>query len=1050
MINLLVEVSPVDANGSTVVLRIASQNATKDGLQFGDGHRWLPLIRKQPARDISWSSEGEVQETSISWEPVVFNMAAVFGNDDWPNLYNFQGAPCRMWRGNMGDPFSSYTKIYEGTAGAVSRKGLTGELPLLGTDFALDRYILTRAYAGTDAAGGMEGQSSLRGILKPFAAGDCLNVEPVKVDPINLIFQYHGYGPTKAVDAVYENALTLGPPSAVASTFAELKALNLKQGQWATAPALGAFRLGAQPVGKITADVRGALASDGRYPTTVGGVMTLIIQRVGQSASTIASSLANRSEAWPIYLNDQSTVAEELRKALLGCGCASVPTADGQFAAVDYFDLGAPLVLDASQSNGPIIRDYSQLAVAPPVYRVVVSGERCWSVHSEQEISQAVAIISADAEAAAAAAEAARDQAAQAQADADVQKRRIDEILADGLLTRDEKAQQIARYDSESAQFDELYTRASAFDIADERSVLAATWNALTSYLNDLSPGFRNLDESTPIDGRYDTNWREYELAKIILLRAMSGSAATTAAWGGVAGRPTTLAQLDADAGTKLDETKTAADEAVKNANEAKDNANGIRTQLPDLVGPLLQVPIDNLSALHLTGSTAIVKASKALADKNAVAITELGTRIDESGAVVAEQITQLTSRVEKGEGTAEAGFLEVNRTIADTKQALAEQVVSTIAKYGESASAGMVEERRVRAEGDRLLTETIDQMAVDLTNSFGDAITGQINDVKKIIADNEGATGIRIDELGVSFETGIEGEKVAREAAIKTVEKAIVDANGATSGRVDTLSSFFDALNKYVGDVATGVGNVDERVNAVYSVIQTNQETAANANEARAQETRDLTARLDNMNYAQLQESFSTYASKVDGIGAEYTLKVQTTQNGEKFIAGMGIAIENGVSAINFLADSFRITANGQSGPQQVFYSDAQGVYMPNVRVDKLVPGAIDFEFVNKQSLLDPSGGYQMLPGGMIMQWGRFRQVIRNELTFSVNFPIPFPNVCLSFSATPYLNVFNNERDLWIQIIGQPTTSGAVVATQAARRDDQYLDGFDWFAIGR
>nr|WP_274705413.1 DUF1983 domain-containing protein [Sphingomonas sp. H160509] len=79
-------------------------------------------------------------------------------------------------------------------------------------------------------------------------------------------------------------------------------------------------------------------------------------------------------------------------------------------------------------------------------------------------------------------------------------------------------------------------------------------------------------------------------------------------------------------------------------------------------------------------------------------------------------------------------------------------------------------------------------------------------------------------------------------------------------------------------------------------------------------------------MNYAQLQENFSTYASKVDGIGAEYTLKVQTTQNGEKYIAGMGIAIENGVSAINFLADSFRITANSQSGPSTGFLFGCSG----------------------------------------------------------------------------------------------------------------------------
>lgn len=536
MINLLVEVSPVNASGATVTLRLASAYATKKGLQFGDGFRWLPLITKQPARDISYAADGELTESTISWEPVVFNMAPGFENDDWPNLYNFQGAPCRMWRGNMGDPFSAYTKIYEGTCGAVNRKGLEGELPLLGTDFSIDRNVLTLTYAGTDTAGGPEGQAGSKGILKPFTAGGCQNVEPLKVDPVNLIFQYHGYGRTAGVDAVYENALTLGPASQTATTWAELAGLTLQAGQWAAAPAIGAFRLGSNPTGKITADVRGALNGDGSYPTTVGAIMQLLIVRSGMSSSSVATSLSSRSEEWPVYLTEQTTVAEELRKALLACGCASVPTSSGQFGALDYYSLKTPMVLDASQRSMPIIRDYAQLAVAPPVYRVVVSGDRNWSVHSEGEVSQAIGDISADLEAQAAEIEANRVAADQAQADANVQKLRIDDILADGLLTRDEKAQQIARYNSESAQFNDIFTRASDFNVTEERAAANAAWNALVSYITALSPSFFDLDKTTPIDSTYDARWGAYELAKIKLLRAFSGSASETATWGGVDG----------------------------------------------------------------------------------------------------------------------------------------------------------------------------------------------------------------------------------------------------------------------------------------------------------------------------------------------------------------------------------------------------------------------------------------------------------------------------------------------------------------------------------
>jgi hypothetical protein len=405
--------------------------------------------------------------------------------------------------------------------------------------------------------------------------------------------------------------------------------------------------------------------------------------------------------------------------------------------------------------------------------------------------------------------------------------------------------------------------------------------------------------------------------------------------YGTIIGVPTKLADINPLEGAQLDE-------AIKEAHDAVLGVDKVRTQLPDLVGPLLLTPIENLSALHLTGSSATLKASKALSDKNAVAITQLGTRVDETGAVISEQVTQLTSRIKKGEDTVEAGFLEVNRTIASTKEALAENIVLTIAKYGEAASASMVEERRVRSTQDSALAESIDQMAVDLTNYLGDKITGQINDVKRIIADADGIIGTRIEELGVKIVEEVAGEKLAREAAIQTIEKTIVDTDGVTAGRVDTLSSFYDALNRYVGDVADSVGGVNGRVDAVYGVIQTTQETAANATEAVARETRSLTSRLDAMNYAQLEQSFNTYASKVDGIGAEYTLKVQTTQNGEKVVAGMGIAIENSVSSIAFLADSFRIAVPGTTATKQVFYADGQGIYMPDVRVDKLAANSI------------------------------------------------------------------------------------------------------------
>ena len=1019
MINFLLEVSPIRSDGTRVTLNLSSRGGGSEGTQL-DGKQWLPLITGQPSWSISWTDEGNLAETQISYEPVGFLLSNEPGidNQEWAN-WTFQGVPCRAWRGNMGDPFSSYIKVYEGSAGSLDTSGAVARLPLLSVEHLIDRNLLTRSYTGTDPAGGSEGPSPLRGILKPFAAGFCQNIEPVLVDRVNNIYQYHGYGPAAGVQAVFEGAVDLGPPAATVTTWNGLASLELKPGQWASAPQIGAFRLKSLPSNKITADVRGAL-DNGVFASTIGPVMALLIKSTGVSGLRVAPSLATRSEAWSVYADNQTTVGEQLRLALLAAGCASIPTSDGGYAAMDFFELGTPIRLDSEQTGDAIVQSYSQVNVAPEVWQVRVQGARAWSVNSESEVLASVAQLSADAEANNERIRLVLEKIDAAVAQAEADAKIIEEILSDGVLDRGEKAQQNARYESEAAQHVELMASSERYAVESKRVGYDDAFNALTAYLASIVPPFTDLTQSSPITSAYAAAWKAYDLAKITLLNAMTG------------------------------DIKTIADDTKEIVDQVKDDVDQVRETLPTRVESILMKPIEQISALQLKASTANLKATKALSDKNALAVTTLETKVDEKGQITAEQITQLTSRVKSGEDTVEAGFLEVNRTIANTKEALAENIILTIAKYGESASASMVEERRVRSAQDQALAEDIDQMAIDLTTSLGDKITGQINDVKQIIADADGAIGTRIGELGVKLVEDVAGEKLAREAAIQTVEKTIVDTDNATAGRIDTISSSYDALNRYVGDVADSVNGVNGRVDQVYGVIQTVQETAADANGARAEEIRNLQSTLNDMNYAQLEQQFKTYASKVDGIGAEYTLKVQTTTNGETVVAGMGLAVDGGVSSVNFLADSFRIAVPGAGITQPVFQADAQGVYMPNVRADNIKAGAIDFEFINKQSILDANSGYQMLPGGLIIQWGRFRQVIRNETVFPVSFPMAFPSICLSFQATPYLAFFNNERDLWIQIIGQPSQYGANVATQAARTNDQYLDGFDWIAFGR
>ncbi len=132
-------------------------------------------------------------------------------------------------------------------------------------------------------------------------------------------------------------------------------------------------------------------------------------------------------------------------------------------------------------------------------------------------------------------------------------------------------------------------------------------------------------------------------------------------------------------------------------------------------------------------------------------------------------------------------------------------------------------------------------------------------------------------------------------------------------------------------------------------------------------------------------------------------------------------------------------------------FYADATGkVRMRNVEVDTLKIGAMDPEFIAKQIAFNGSEGTQVLPGGVIMKWGKFRAPINGETSLSILFAVPFPTSCDSIVPTPYIEVFSDLNDLWIQAIGEPTRMGATFATQAAATSNRRLDGFNWLAFGR
>ncbi|MEY2883389.1 MAG: hypothetical protein RL490_1113 [Pseudomonadota bacterium] len=94
-------------------------------------------------------------------------------------------------------------------------------------------------------------------------------------------------------------------------------------------------------------------------------------------------------------------------------------------------------------------------------------------------------------------------------------------------------------------------------------------------------------------------------------------------------------------------------------------------------------------------------------------------------------------------------------------------------------------------------------------------------------------------------------------------------------------------------------------------------------------------------------------------------------------------------------------------------------------------------------------NNGWQELPGGLLMQWGRYRQYIAGETSVALAFERAFaapPFICAPYGVNP---TGASNRDMFPQL-QEATAGGAIFRIQLPDSGSaRPLDGFDWFAFG-
>ena len=115
------------------------------------------------------------------------------------------------------------------------------------------------------------------------------------------------------------------------------------------------------------------------------------------------------------------------------------------------------------------------------------------------------------------------------------------------------------------------------------------------------------------------------------------------------------------------------------------------------------------------------------------------------------------------------------------------------------------------------------------------------------------------------------------------------------------------------------------------------------------------------------------------------------------------------------------------------------------------MVDGKHASEFMTAGSFNNSVGetGYQLFPDGLVLQWGRYRAIIRDEVTRTVTLPVAVSVIYVG-QATSYVDQWSETRDLWMIRQGNGTTTSVTFGFQSSTKNDQYSNGFDWIIIGK
>lgn len=384
--HVLIAIQPLNlSTGAREAVRVASaQDRRLTGL---DSHIWVPALVQSPVMAIrlfDGDFDSSVQPGNATFTINLSEVAQTYAN---AYAYLWAGAPVSIYAEEPGTAWP-WARPFVGKVRQFEKDGKRLQLVAEVDTASLEKDVLYLKYAGTT---GLEGGADLKDRVRPWVWGHVKGIEPIQIDIDNSVFQVSGYGAIGGIPALYERGANFGDSMGDHADYAALVAATIPPGRWATCLAQGLFRLGAPPFGVITADVQGHVVS-GSVPRRTGFIIRAMAAALGISTDSIdADSLSALDAAVPrninVYLTEQVTFIDLARQLCLPCNAYSGMSWDGKFFAVRPVFGSVALTLHGQGRADPPVLKMIEGGVNPPFKKTIFGADRCWRVHSTNEIA---------------------------------------------------------------------------------------------------------------------------------------------------------------------------------------------------------------------------------------------------------------------------------------------------------------------------------------------------------------------------------------------------------------------------------------------------------------------------------------------------------------------------------------------------------------------------------------------------------------------------------------------------------------------------------------